>query len=122
MSIDALVDVGRPYGTSTPGAAFDLRPGVNPSNWFFNGAFAWPVPSGPSPVTLKPTPLDPQWETTVYDGTQNTEHFRRYTKDDFNVLTGTPPTMYVGTNATDWTLLTREAITAITGKEILQKV
>lgn len=113
------VDVEKPYGTSDLGHAFDIRPGLLPSNWFFNNTYAWPVPSGPSPITLRPTPIDPLWETTVYDGTQDKEHFRRYTKDDFRILLG-GLTQYPGSNATDWILLTQEANTVITGVEFLE--
>lgn len=99
MAVDVLVDTGRDFGLDDPGVAFDLRPGTDPNGWDFDGLYAWQVPHGPSPITLMPAVLHPDWETTVAESGP----FARWGLEKFNVIDGEFE-QYGRLHAKDWVL------------------
>lgn len=92
---DVYFDTGRWFGSGEPGSAIDIRPGA-PSAGLkvtHDGTYAWPVATGPKPITLQPSLLDTDWginpatlglDPSAYENSP----YGRETLDRFNIVGG----------------------------------
>lgn len=104
MATQFLLGTQRDISVKQSGYAYDIRPGSNPEDWGFtlpNGqpshVYQWPMPSHvyrgnkklsriamPSPITLLPAILHPDWERTI----ASTGPFARPSLMEFNQTNG----------------------------------
>lgn len=116
MAFELYVDTANRIGIEQEGFAFDLRPGVQPSDWLFEGTYAWPVPPGNvQPITLMPAQLDPEWATTAAD----TGPFARYRLSHFDLLDGSTAEEYPRLHDKDWVVLPKQETCTLRTKKRL---